>query len=499
MRTSSIESKGQLRSIVHVAVGAALGLLLFELFFKWSVISSEVFILDDAFMFERAIHGRPFSDLGEFLPAFQAVDLDRSPGLKFYRFLAETAGDISKMRIIYLSFFAITCALFAMLIYRVTNDRNLSILIGVFACITPFSPVLILFTNGSYNIVYFGLLFAALLMGTFIGPDDRPRKKIWLVASITSLLLLSAVFVEVGFLLSLAVLVWLFFYSKTYASASDVALFSLSSALVVAQAIWILTSYTSHYEAMPDRVNYALGSMFVNGLSIIDRSMSSFWDPMLGTGQPTLRSSLTVAIAFILINIVLYGGAGFKLLRTRSDWEKLRGPLSFSFFLSVCAVLSIGPYTALKLSHLWHYFPHMLFLSSSVVLLIYLTLSKTSAYFVLAVSAVLTVLSYSQQISLYNDHVNQQKLFANFVKEESNSWGEQDQVILIFDGRVLGGLNSDFRSTGFTRYVTQSPDSPVVKIKRSVTTDRHDCNFESEPGQCHVYEMDKSGSVRPIS
>lgn len=498
MGTSSNETKVRLRSILYVAVGAAIGLLLFELFFKWQVIWSEAFILDDAFMFERAINRRPFNDLSEFLPAFQAVNLDRSPGLKFYRFLAETVDNIFTMRIIYLGFFAITCALFALVVYRVTEDRNLSVLISIFACITPFSPVLVLFTNASYNIVYFGLFFAALLTGTFIGTEGRPEKKSWLVASTTALLLLSAVFVEVGFLLSLAALAWLFFHSKAYENTLERALFSISGMLIIAQAFWILTSYNNHYEAMPDRVNYALGSMFVNGLSIIDRSISSFWDPMLSTGQQTLRPSLTVAFVFIAMNIVLYAVAGLKLLLGRADWEYLREPLGFAFFLSVCAVLSIGPYSALTLSHIWHYFPHMLFLSSSIVLLFYLMVSKTSAYLLLTVVAVLTARSYGQQIVTYHDHVYQQKLFANFLEMENKSWNEQDRVILMFEGRVLGGLNSEFRSTGFARYVTKNPDAPILSIKRRETADHPDCSFEGKSGQCYVYVMDKSGDFRSI-
>ena len=495
---SSIETKGQLRSFSYVAGGAAIGLLLFELIFKWQVIASEVFVLDDAFIFERAVNGRPFNDLGEFLPSFQAVDLDRSPGLKFYRFMAETAGDISNMRIIYLSFFAITCALFALVIYQVTKDRVLSVLTSIFACISPFSPVLVLFTNGSYNIVYFGLFFAALLTGTFLGPKDSPRRMDLIVALTTALLLLSAVFVEVGFLLSLAALAWLFFYCKAYERKLGQVLFILSAAVVVAQAIWILMTYTSPYETMPDRVNYGLDSMFVNGLSIIDRSISSFWDPMLTSGQLTLRSSLWIAIAFICIVLLFYVVAGLKLIRKRADWVDLRGPLSFTLFMSVCAVLSIGPYTALKLSHLWHYFPHMVFLGASSVLLLYLTLSKKAAYLFLAFTAALTAQTYSQQLSSYHDHVHQQVLFSNFIHAESKSWSEYDRVILYFDGQVLGGLNILFRSTGFARYVAKNPDVPLLKINGTKPTPLPDCDLEGEPGECRVYEMNQSGAYRSI-
>ena len=149
----------QRRDCVAVFCLASAGLLLIELIFKWRVIFSKSLILDDAFMFERAVHDRPFNDLGDFIPAFQSSNLDASTNLKIYRFLADISNDIVVMRLIYLCFFALACAVFALLVFRVTNDRAISVLTAVFSFVTPFSPIIVLFTNGSYNILYFLIFF----------------------------------------------------------------------------------------------------------------------------------------------------------------------------------------------------------------------------------------------------------------------------------------------------------------------------------------------------
>ncbi|MEQ8557414.1 MAG: hypothetical protein RIB03_03775 [Henriciella sp.] len=266
----------------------------------------------------------------------------------------------------------------------------------------------------------------------------------------------------------------------------------------MAQAVWILLTYTSPYEAMPGRVNYDLGSMVLNGLSIINRSISSFWDPMINTGQLTRQSSLWVSIGFICIMLVMYIATGLRLLRGSLDWGELRLPLSFTFFMSVCAVLSIGPYTALRSSHLWHYFPHMIFLCTSSYLLVYFTVSKRGAYLLLAITAFLTTQTYSQQMPAYQDIVQQQKSFSNFIRLESKSWHEGDRVFLLFEGRILAGLNSSFRSTGFTRYVIDDPDAPVLSIVSAGSASRTDINDDGDQGQVHFYKMDQAGAYKPI-
>lgn len=492
MNKNTYEKTTEWREQAITGTVALLCLFLFELFFKWRVIFSESLVLDDAFMVERAIHGKPFNDLGQFIPAFQLADLDSSAGLKFFRALATASNDIIILRTIYLGLFAVACAIFAMLIFRLTKDRIFSALIAVFSFITPFSPILVLFTNGSYNIVYFLLFFSALLVGTYIRGSVGIAKTMGLILAMTSLLLLSAVFVETGFLFSFAALLWIFMSSKAFDKLHTGLLFLLSGALILAQAVWILLTYTSPYEAMPGRVNYDLSTMFLNGLSIINRSVASYWEPMIGTGQLTLQSSLWVSISFISLILILYAVAILKLLYQRLDWKSSEMALSFSFFMSVCVVLSIGPYTALTRTHLWHYFPHMIFLCTISCLLLYIIVSKRMAYILVAVIGLLTVQTYVRQIPEYEQMADQQRLFSNFVQLEHESWQADDRIFLIVDGPILAGLNSPFRSTGFGRYVSGNPEAPILSIVNNNPAPQTDA--ESNLGSTYLYRMDQTGA-----
>ncbi|WP_430401875.1 hypothetical protein [Hyphomonas sp.] len=489
---------GAWRDQFFVFAASSMGLLLFELFFKWKVILSKSLILDDAFMFERAIHGRSFNDLAAFIPAFESADLDSSAGLIFYRLLADISNDIVLLRIIYLCSFSLACAIFGLLVYRITKDQNFSVLTAIFSFVTPFSPVLVLFTNGSYNIVYFILFFSAVLIGSYIRSGQPAKTTIWLVLSMTVLLLLSATFVETGFLFSFAAIIWLFIHCRAFEGHRGRLLFFCSGAVILLQAAWVLQTYSSPYEAMPGRVNYGLETMFLNGLSIINRAVVSYFDPMIGTGKLTLQIPLWVSIGFIVITLSLYFLAAFKLHRRSLDWSRLKTPLGFILFVSVCVVLSIGPYTALTRTHLWHYFPHMIFLSAMSYLLVYFVVSKRGAYLLIFVAAFLTVQTYSRQMPEYEEIAQQQKLFSILIQHESKTWRDGDRVVLIVETGVLGGMSNTFRSTGLNRYFADNPDAPIMSIVKGGVATRVENYIDDDQGVTIAYRMEESGTYKRI-
>lgn len=478
-------------------VGSAICLILFEVCLKWKVLFTNSFILDDAFMFERAFHHRPFNDLSKFLSNFQNTDFDGYLVSSVYRSLVVVAGDIVTLRLIFLTLFAIATALFSLLIYRITRDRIFSILAGTFSLLTPFSLFFVLFTSGSYYLTFFVIFVSGLICGTYLDTNRPFFQTGPLIVIMTSLFALSAALVGTGSLLCLSAIVWIFYSSKSYTKPKLRWLFYGCGLILVAQTVWTVLTLHSPYEDIPGRVNYDFYSMLVNGLRIINRSVSSYLFPNISTGSLTRQPDLWAASIFIIFIIGLHALLIKRFLRERIKLSSLPLEYSFSLFLGVSVVMAIGPYSVLTYTHPWHYFPPLIFLGSMTFLLIYMVLGKRIACSTIFLAAFFTVESHTNKVQDFVIATKQQAQIANFIRTESELWSSSDRIYLILaQAQVLQGFNSPFRSTGFSRYILKDPNAPYLHIAKTIP----DGELNSlEPGIVFLYKMDKFGRFERIN
>ncbi|WP_416878801.1 hypothetical protein [Litorimonas sp.] len=478
--------------------GSAIILIIVEIWLKWKVLFSNSFILDDAFMFERALYDRPFNDLSKFLSSFQNTNFDGYLVTAVYRSLVVMAGDIVTLRLIFLVLFAVATALFSLLIYRVTKDRIFSILAGTFSLLTPFSLFFVLFTSGSYYLTFFIIFAAGLICGTYIDPHRPFSQTGPLIVAMTSLFALSAALLGTGSLLCLSALIWIFYHTRSFTKPNLRRLFYLCGVILVAQTVWTILTLRSPYEDIPGRVNYDFFSMFINGLRIINRSVSSYLFPNISTGTLTRQPSLWIAGTFIIFILGLHFWLIKKFMRERIRLLSLPIEYSLSLFLGVSAVLAIGPYSLLTHTHPWHYFSPLIFLGSMTFLLIYLALGKRIACFTIFLAAVFTIESHSNKTPDFVEASKQQAQFANFIRAESELWSSSDRIYLILtQAPALQGFNVPFRSTGFNRYISENPNAPYLSICYK-TIPEGELNT-TEPGAVFLYEMNKSGDYKRIN
>lgn len=105
----------------------------------------------------------------------------------------------------------------------------------------------------------------------------------------------------------------------------------------------------------------------------------------------------------------------------------------------------------------------------------------------------LTIQTYDKQITEYGRTVQQYELFSNFVQLEGGAWREGDRIYLMFSGRIRGGLDNPFRSTGLVRFVSANPDAPILTIMNSRTASQPDIGGDIGRGKVYIYEMDQAG------
>ena len=482
---------------VIVMAGSAIGLLLFELLFKWKIIFSHSFILDDAFMFERAIHNRPFNDLSKFLPDFLSVNFDGFLILSFYRSLVTLSGGIISLRLIFLFLFALTASLFSLLIYRVTKERNFSIFAGLFSLISPFSFIFVLFTNASYYLIFLIILTLGLISGTYIKHEKSVVKTSLLIVLMTGLFFLSTALLAVGFLICIPAMFWVFIYSKSFLKVYTKRLFLICGTILLVQAAWVVFNVTSPYSALPGRINYDFYSMLLNGLSIINRSISTYLSSQVSIGTPTLQNDLRLAGVFIFFIVWLHILMIYRIVRSGEYFSPETLKYSFALLLSVLVVMCIGPYSALTITHPWNYFPPLLFISSMTFLLIRFSFGKPLAYLAIFFATIFTAQSYRVQAPTYFEAINQQERLTNFIRSETAGWRLSDRIYLILtEEKTLHGFNAAFRSTAFNRYVSNNPNAPYLNIVDNKLPSG--VLGHSEPGVVIVYKMNKTGEFERL-
>ncbi|MGD2133792.1 MAG: hypothetical protein PVI23_13440, partial [Maricaulaceae bacterium] len=316
-----------------VALAAFALTLLIEAIFKFRIIAADGFLLDDFFFFERALHDRSFDSIVEFVPAFEGMEFDRASSLVVYRWLVVLTGDIAALRWLHVVAVSIACALFAAVLMRVTKDVVLSVFTSVLSFVTPFTFIISIFVNGTYNAYYFVFVFAALLVGAhldFRSPDKRTVAHFGIMGA---LLLTAILVVNSGVFIPLIALGWVFLNSSAYQSRAPRRLFAAGAAVLVFAGALALSGFEHPYTRFPGRITYDIPTMFLNGLSILRNMVASYLDPMITTGRLTLEDNLVPAFAVMLSVVVVFGIGAYRNQPIRSVGEQTRRNVFFIGFL----------------------------------------------------------------------------------------------------------------------------------------------------------------------
>lgn len=476
-----------------------MGVMIIEFFFKGSLIFSESLFFDDAFMYERGIHKQSFNTLSEFFPIFITADFNQILGLKLYRWMINLSDDISSLRLIYLAFFGLACSLFSLILYNVTQDKIFSVSASIFSFITPFSPALILFTNGSYAIITFCLFFLAILMGTKISSDDASSNTTIKLFTIFFLFGLSNSLFTAGIFLSLAGIIWVFIDSKVYRARFSRNLFLIGSIGLFIHSMILIGNVSHPYQFIEGRLNYEMKSMFINGVSILKNAVISYVYPMVSTGGFTAQQNLLPAYIFIVIALSLSALLLFATFGQKNIIKPNMRAFCFVLFMGSAIVFSIGPYSVISRTHLWHYFPHMIFICSTAFLLVFFTLGKGFAYLLIAITAALSFRSYCIQLPNYKKSMQHQAHIAKLINLENQTWKNGDRVYLIMEGgHRASGLSNVFRSTGFNRYVSENPNAPHLYILGNNEKDLDKIRSNQIMGYKWIYKMSLTGNYKRL-
>jgi len=424
--------------------------LIFELYFKASIIFSDAFFLDDFFYFERSINGFTFNTLNE--------GLDTTPNLILYRAVASTLSDISLVRVFNLVLFCLDAGLLAVILYRIVDDAAFSVFVAAFAFITPFSHIMTVFANGSYFVTFFLFYFSAFLFLREVN-FTRSKRKDWAFLAVGLILAFSAPAVlDSGVLLLIPLLVFWVLHSNALQTRTG----RLAAIMIVLAYMgylyFTLTSLSHPYKDIPGRLVYSLDNMFLLGLSILSHMVWRYVEPMYYTGYATMRDNFYPALALI--------GSGFSAFvivlyrRKRSLYSIIKdgGLLPYIIFFSLSIIISIGPYTVQTVTHIWHYFPHTVFFVTFVMLLLRVFFHRYISYAALSIVASLTIFSYARTIPRYDLAVERQAQFVEFVLQNSDNFSEADSVFVLSNVKEpASGLVNPFQITSLIRYHTKDP------------------------------------------
>ncbi|MBU1289341.1 MAG: hypothetical protein KJ871_16630 [Alphaproteobacteria bacterium] len=452
---------------------------LFELLFKAHVIFSHALFLDDLFYFERSLSGLTFNGLEatqQDVPAGHG--LDYTPNLQLYRALAGGLGDIVLLRLVHLAVFCFDAALLALVLLPHIKDRTLTVLTAAFAFMTPFSHILTIFANGSYFVWFFLFYLGAILAWRhmrFSAGDSRVNRTCLLAGALLGVL--AALFVDSGILLLWPLLLFLLWNSRAWSARNGQTTAGLLTLLLAALSWHTIASIQHPYTGIAGRLDYAPAGMVVNGLYILSHMVWRYVEPMQYTGFRLERDNAYPALAVILLAVGALG-LSFRFARTQLLARlAVPGMLPALGFFLLATLVSIGPYTIQTVTHIWHYFPHMLFFVPSVILLLSVTAPRWAGYAAILLCGALTVSSYRTTMPNYAATVERQQAIASFLMANANSMRDSRRLVVITDTRELasGVMNTD-RFTSFARYVTGDPFlppievyGPVAKSKRATT------------------------------
>ena len=448
---------------------------LFELIFKAHVIFSHALFLDDLFYFERSLSGLTFNGLEtapQDVPSGQGADF--TPNLQLYRALASGLGDIVLLRLVHLAVFCLDAALLALVLRPLIKDRFLTVLTAAFACLTPFSHILIIFANGSYFVWFFLFYFGAFLSWRRVDFRSGDMRSTWTWILVGAVLaMLAALTVDSGILLLWPLYLFLLWNARAW-NARQGRVTATMLALLLTVFTWHTIASIHHpYTSIAGRLNYSPFAILKNGLYILSHMIWRYVEPMAYTGFSVARENVWPAAVLILGTTaglaISFMAAQARFLVRLAQSQVLQ---TLGFFL-LATLVSIGPYTIQTVTHIWHYFPHMLFLIPSIILILVIVMPRWGAYSVILVCAVLTVSAYLQTMPNYILSVSRQKAIANFIQANTKDIREHDPIVVTIDTRELAsGLMNTNNFSSFARHVTSDPFLPKIEVLQIVANSK---------------------------
>jgi len=460
MRLLNIATKSNAARVFALAFLLSLG---FELAFMHGVVFSEFLILDDIFYYERALSGRSFNDIGEFLPALNAFDHDGMTSLNLYKKLFVWIGDVPTMRLLHIFVLAVGCGLFGLSLYFVTQDIIVAVL-GAFASfVTPFTPIQGMFLTGSYNLFFFALFFLSLLALRKVDLNPPRASSLTLFVLIVCLLLVAVYFFRGGTILVLLLLAFFFAHRRVYETPSGRRIIAATAAVVAPLLYLAIATFEHPYKHFPGRITSAPGDMMLNGLGILSNMLTSYAQPMLKTGALTQQGGYVPAVIYILTALVGVGLAWRRRKRLVIERERM-----FQLaFLLLALLVSFGPYILLTRTHIWHYMPHMIFFISLNLLMIFFLFGRRATLLFLFIVCGLTTYSYARQSPAYENALARERPLVKFIASHASEWSDYDRIVVLTNEDYgMTGLSGSFRSTALLRLTAGRPDGPWLLILR---------------------------------
>lgn len=483
----------------RVFLAAAAVVLAYELLFKHAALVSPHMLLDDIFLFERAIHERAFNDISAFIPAFATVDLDGIAYLDMYRMMFSTLDSIVAARLIHLLFFAMGCGLFAVLLLDVTSDAIFSAGAAIMAFLTPFTPIFTIFVTGSYNVFFFFSLFLSLVILMRLElAAPRPGEVAVYAATILFLLISVGVF-RGGALIALVSLIFVFALQKTHHTPSGRRLMATTALIVLPALIYLIATFEHPYRHLEGRMTTDLAGILLNGVSIISTMTGGYVNPMVRTGGLTQTGSYWPAGIFAVSAIALFALAYMQRRRLIAGFAGGRAQVLTMAFLAIALGASIAPYLLLTRTHIWHYVPHMIFLVSASALFLRYVAGRRAAYGMLALLGALTVASYVRQMPDYNVALGDQNFIVAAIEGNKAILADYDEIFFVTDSSYrVAGLAASFRSTSLLRLVTGEADGQRLTLLRDTAKSREIISAALASGEARAFRLTDDGELAPF-
>lgn len=419
--------------------------------------------------------------------------------------------DPASVKIFYLLAYAGCGALSFVLLKHVFKNNLTTALIVSMAYITPSSAIMIVFINGSYNILFL-LLFLIGVCNLFQVLDrEFPSAKMYLLFGLGTLSIgLSVQFTTNGVLVPLALLLLPWWRSKLMIFHRNIVnrmviLFII--VIVGSMVINIVESGEHQYNKIPDRLTFEPVAMLSHGFILVSNLIRSYWHPQMSTGQLyASTASIEGHIVAAVIAVFLLGATVVYLFSSHfrnwleQDKERRVFKAVAPFFL-FSLVLSVGPLTPIKVIHLWHYFLPGLLAVILFSLLIRKLLGRIIFDILAAVVVIASSFSVYSQVAIYSESARERVGLAAELADISAEWQLGSEIWIVTEkGRYLSGFGADsgYRDLNFVRLNTLRHDLSGVRIgSKDKLSDRMMYGLLDPEVTVYIYAYD-GAILRPI-
>ncbi|KJS34634.1 MAG: hypothetical protein VR74_19475 [Hyphomonas sp. BRH_c22] len=499
--TSLLQPFFTLASLNWLVVFAAtfVSALILELVFKGAIIGSNGLLLDDLFYFERSLSGLSFNNLYS-APEGHITKLgsDYTPNLRAYRFLATFWGDISTLRLFHVIVFCFDAALLSVIIQPILKDRVLSVGVATFAFVTPFTFIINIFANGSYFVLYFFFFLSAFLCFSALDFSNPVSKRGWITLALGVLLaVVGARTVDSGILLLIPLYFYLCWQANAWRTKVGLRVAAALGAGLVLLTYFTISAIQHPYKNIPGRLDYSVNTMIENFFSVCSNMLQSYSEPMVFTGVKLNAGNLTPIVVF-LVCVGLLGAIRFATSRTSIGQHELSvQSLPTIGFFGLSTAVSIAPYSAQSTTHIWHYFPHMIFFVTLIFMLFRILLGRSMTTAILLIVATMTVASYGTSIPIYLSALERQEIIADFISDNSEELKNATSIFIVAeDSEVISGVYAPIRLTSFFRYALGDPDANHISLLRDIDEVRN--KFEEASGRDVVLAMEIPENLEDI-